>query len=161
MYGIAINKIIPRTTAGIFGHLGVDRLVYRRRTIFRTCTWASTGTFLGPNGTRYASCPKKSRFLGPPLKCPLLWICPHQNYFVPPHINNRYIHSYFGRGGTVVLTLWRCLLSDVLHRRISEGCDKIIIQDCSIVSIVNGNNQRGECGGRCPHKTFEQDSGKS
>ncbi len=40
--------------------------------------------------------PKKSRFLGPPpLKCPELWIVPPQNHFVPPHINNRYINSYY------------------------------------------------------------------
>ncbi len=40
--------------------------------------------------------PKKSWFLGPsPLKCPSLWIVPPQNHFVPHHINNRYINSYF------------------------------------------------------------------
>ena len=40
--------------------------------------------------------PKKSRFSGPPpLKCPSLWIVPPQNHFVPHHINNRYINSYY------------------------------------------------------------------
>jgi hypothetical protein len=40
--------------------------------------------------------PKKSRFLGPPpLKCTSLWTVPPQNHFVPHHINNRYINSYF------------------------------------------------------------------
>jgi hypothetical protein len=32
---------------------------------------------------------------GGALKCPLLWIVPRQNHFVLPHINNRYINSYF------------------------------------------------------------------
>ncbi len=29
-----------------------------------------------------------------PFKRPLLWISPHPNPYVPPHINNRYINSY-------------------------------------------------------------------
>ncbi len=33
----------------------------------------------------------------PPLKCPELWIVPPQNHFVPHHINNRYINSYYFR----------------------------------------------------------------
>ncbi len=32
------------------------------------------------------------------LKCPLLWICPPQNHYVPPHIHNRYIISYSTSG---------------------------------------------------------------
>jgi hypothetical protein len=35
--------------------------------------------------------PKKSLFLGPPpLKWPLLWICPPQNHYLQHHINNMY-----------------------------------------------------------------------
>ncbi len=56
--------------------------------------WAQK-SHLGPNGTRYARCrlraQKSLHFRPPPPpKCPLLWICPPQNQFVPPHINNRY-----------------------------------------------------------------------
>jgi hypothetical protein len=37
---------------------------------------------------------KVSIFRPPPLKCPLLWICPPpQNHIVPHHTNNRYINS--------------------------------------------------------------------
>jgi hypothetical protein len=35
---------------------------------------------------------------GRALKCPSLWIVPPQNHFVPPHINTRYINSYFCAG---------------------------------------------------------------
>ncbi len=39
--------------------------------------------------------PKKSRFSEPtPSNGPRNGCYPHQNYFVPPHINNRYINSY-------------------------------------------------------------------
>jgi hypothetical protein len=39
--------------------------------------------------------PKKSRLSGPTsFKRPSLWISPHPNPYVPPHINNRYINSY-------------------------------------------------------------------
>jgi hypothetical protein len=55
-------------------------------------------TFLGPNGTLYASC----HFRAHPLKRPLLWIFPpsKSNPYIPPHINIRYINSCnTGRGG--------------------------------------------------------------
>jgi hypothetical protein len=58
---------------------------------FLLCTWAqmalaSLVPFQGQ---------KKVSIFGPPppLKCPLLWVVPPQNHFVPPRINNRYIKS--------------------------------------------------------------------
>jgi hypothetical protein len=41
--------------------------------------------------------PKKSRFQGPPLQTALVMDSPpsHPNPYVPPHINNRYINSYY------------------------------------------------------------------
>jgi hypothetical protein len=54
-------------------------------------------TFLGPNGTCYARChfraQKSLDFMAHPFKRPSLWIFPHPNPYVPPHINNRYIKS--------------------------------------------------------------------
>ncbi len=39
--------------------------------------------------------PKKSWFSGPtPFNSPRNGSCPHQNHYVPRHINNRYINSY-------------------------------------------------------------------
>jgi hypothetical protein len=35
-------------------------------------------------------------FRSPPFQWPSSWICPHQNDFVPRHINNRYIKSILG-----------------------------------------------------------------
>jgi hypothetical protein len=55
-------------------------------------------TFLGPNGTRCARCHFRAQqsldFRAHPFKRPSLWISPHPNPYVPPHINNRYINSY-------------------------------------------------------------------
>jgi hypothetical protein len=54
---------------------------------------------------------KVSIFRAPPLKCPLLWIVPPQNHFVPPHINNRYIKGIDRPfGGRVKSRLIRSLL---------------------------------------------------
>ncbi len=40
--------------------------------------------------------PKKSRFSGPtPYNGPCNGCCPHQNHYVPRHINNRYTNNYF------------------------------------------------------------------
>ncbi len=43
----------------------------------------------------------------------------------------QYIMYNLGKGGPGFLTLWRHLLSDVLHRRTSEDCDKIPVWECS------------------------------
>jgi hypothetical protein len=63
--------------------------------VFRLFTYRF---FLGPNSTRCAHChswaQKSLDFQGPPLPMALDGCCPHQNNFVPPHINNRYIISY-------------------------------------------------------------------
>ncbi len=47
--------------------------------------------------------------------------------------NNRYINSYFGRGETRVSLLVTSLLSDVLHRRTSEDCDKLTVRYYSTI----------------------------
>jgi hypothetical protein len=40
--------------------------------------------------------PKKSRFSGPtPSNGPCKRCCPHQNHYIPRHINNSYINSYY------------------------------------------------------------------
>ncbi len=44
-----------------------------------------------------------------------------------------YITLYFGGGGTVVSDFVTSQLSDVLQRRQSEDCEKINVQDCSIL----------------------------
>jgi hypothetical protein len=53
-------------------------------------------TFLGLNGIRCARChfraQKSLDFKAHPFKRPSLWIYPHPNPYVPPHINNSYIN---------------------------------------------------------------------
>ncbi len=60
------------------------------------------GLFLGQNDTRFARCHFRVQnsldFQGPPLplfQSPYKWIFPHQNHYVPRHINHRYINGYY------------------------------------------------------------------
>ncbi len=69
--------------------------------------WAFEGvgpeisTFLGPKGTRYARshfrAQKSLVFRAYPFKHPSFWIAPPSKSIrpVPPHINNRFINSYY------------------------------------------------------------------
>ncbi len=65
--------------------------------------WAlDNSTFLGPNDTRFTRChfrvQKSLDFQAPPpSNGPCNGYCPPQNHYVPRHINNRYINSYFTR----------------------------------------------------------------
>jgi hypothetical protein len=45
-----------------------------------------------------------------------------------------------GDGGPGFLTLWRRCLFDVLHRRTSEDCDKILYRTFLPFSTLNGSN---------------------
>jgi hypothetical protein len=50
---------------------------------------------VGPENRDFLG-PKQVSFSGPTLSnVPRNWIFPHQNHYVPLHINNRYINSYF------------------------------------------------------------------
>jgi hypothetical protein len=76
-------KVDLLCTGGVRG--GGWEQVQSKSTLYRSFI------FQGPKSLDFQS-PKKSRFSGPPFQWPSnsKWICPHQNHYVPCHINNRY-----------------------------------------------------------------------
>ncbi len=72
-------------------------------------------TFLGPNGTRCARChfraQKSLDFRAHPFERALLWISPHPNPYVPPHITT---------GTLIVKIQWYHSLADLSFKRICK-----------------------------------------
>ncbi len=74
---------------------------YFSKTKFR----ASITLFLGPNGIHFARCPFGAQKI---FQWPSKWICPHQNHYVPRHINNRYINSWsLYIQEKIIITIWK------------------------------------------------------
>jgi len=76
----------------------IQKLMYIKLPMYLFFIWRST--FLNTNGTRFARChfwaKKKYRSSGhTPSTGPRNWCCSHKNHYIPCHINNRFINSYY------------------------------------------------------------------
>ncbi len=106
----------------------------------------------GPKWHSLRSCHLRAQksldFQGPPpLKCPSLWIVPPQNHFVPHHINNRYIDSYFTASPLWSFNKFKSgqkdsdsLGKDIFRAKRTSLSDSDRIRSFNILMLMNGNS---------------------
>ncbi len=98
----ALKSLVHKLKMYLFFYMGLDVWIWMggksfSRPIWRGGPWdrlfwaqmalAALAAISGPK--------KVSTFRAQPFKRPSLWISPHPNPYVPPHISNRYIKSQY------------------------------------------------------------------